>query len=78
MLVTSDTLPSFCAVIVFRSVSFFVEENKMTMQTLRAAQGLSRERGELITCSNRNRVIESKKFKSKHMNAWKKEARLYA
>ncbi|MBO5623090.1 MAG: hypothetical protein J5959_15845 [Butyrivibrio sp.] len=50
----------------------------MKMETLKAAQGLSRKNGELAICSVRNRVIESKKYKSKHMNAWRKEARLYA
>ena len=50
----------------------------MNIKTFKAAQGLSRQKGELSVCSTRNRVIESKKYRSKQTNAWKKEARLYA
>ena len=49
----------------------------MRMETIRAACGLSRERGSMEVISKRNRVIETKKYKSKHVNAWKKEVRAY-
>ncbi len=48
------------------------------MELIKGACGMARARGELTVCSTRNRVIETKKYKKKHTDAWKKEARCYA
>ncbi len=49
----------------------------MTLQTIKASCGIARSRGELPVVSNRNRVIESRKYKKRHVDAWKKEAKAY-
>ncbi len=53
-------------------------KNNSKMATIKGACGLRRANGDLPVCSVRNRVIETKKFKKKHTDAWKKEARCYA
>jgi len=50
----------------------------MELKTIKNACGIARAKGELPVVSNRNRVIESRKYKKRHMDAWKKEVRAYA
>ena len=50
----------------------------MTKETYNAVRGLARSSNpQMALFSQKNRVYELKKNKSKHKNAWEKEARNY-
>ena len=49
----------------------------MTLQTVKKSCGIARAQGKLPVASVKNRIIESKKYKKRHTDAWKKEARAY-
>ena len=49
----------------------------MTINTLKLSAGLNRKNGQMPVASVKNRVIESKKYKKRHMDAWKKEIKAY-
>ena len=48
------------------------------LDKVKTSAGIARLSGRMPVASTRNRAYELKKNKSKHANAWKKEARLYA
>ena len=48
------------------------------LEKIKKSAGIARANGSMLVASTRNRVHELKKNKSKYVNAWKKEARLYA